>query len=229
MSNSTKEVEESALRTARTESLLGDCRLAHTRALQIQQEMDYDRQVFNHQAFSRRAENAEDEKNGYHLFIGPVDEESVSNMLYNLRLSSRLFPGQPWTIELVTPGGEIIHGLRLYDELLRFRTAGHHLTIRVRGEAASMGCVILQAADVREAGPSSFIMAHRAAGGAEGTADQMEDQLQLMKKLEGRIYEILAQRSGQTTAFWKKRLGQRKDQWYSAEEALKVGLIDAIG
>lgn len=171
-----------------------------------------------------------DYRNGYMVYWGEITDEPVMQAMTALRRWSRLNQGKPLDFELNSPGGEIVAGLAFYDELLRVKKEGnHHLTIRVRGEACSMATVVLQAGDTRVAGPSAFIMAHRASFGAGGEADRVEDAVEQVKMYESCIYGILGGRSGKGAAYWKKALARRKDQWFSASDALSVGLIDKIG
>lgn len=174
-------------------------------------------------------EHTGDFGNHYIPFWGEVEEQSVRDFMLSLRRWSRLNPKQPLTIELNSPGGAIVVGLALFDELLALRARGHHLTIVVRGEACSMGAIILQAADKRIVGPSSFVMAHRASFGAGGEADKVEDAIEQVRMYEARMYEILGERTGKGATYWKKSLARRKDQHFSAKCALAEGLADEIG
>ena len=70
--------------------------------------------------------------------------------------------------------------------------SGHHPTIVVRGMAASMGTVLLQAADKRVVGREAMIMIHEVASLAWGRAFRDQDQAQLMDRLTRRTAEILS-------------------------------------
>lgn len=56
-----------------------------------------------------------------------------------------------------TPGGDHCHGMAIYDTL---KNAKSHCTIKVYGQAMSMGSIILQAADHRIMMPNSRFMIH---------------------------------------------------------------------
>lgn len=176
----------------------------------------------------RNTELSNDFNNGYFRFDCEVDDVSVDLYCASLRRFSRMFPKQPITIELNSGGGSIIDGFAMFDELLRLRKEGHHITIRVRGNAASMACVLLQAADRREMGGNAFLMIHRASFGAMGSAYEVEDSLDFVKKLEGRIVDIFSERSGKGKKLFTDFFKQRKDLWFDAKEALDNGLVDAV-
>lgn len=165
---------------------------------------------------------------GYFELDDDISGASVNSLLMNLRIFTRQYPGRAITIEMNSPGGSIIDGFRLYDELLRFRSEGHHLTIRVRGMAASMAGVILQAADVREIGPSAFVMIHRAGFGAAGKAYEIEDEVEFVRMLEDRIVDVFATRSGKDRTTFTGLFKQRKDIWLSADKSLEMGLVDGV-
>lgn len=63
----------------------------------------------------------------------------------------------PITIIMNNPGGDYYHGLAIYDAI---KTSQCHCTIKIYGQAMSMGSVILQAADVRIMMPNSRFMIH---------------------------------------------------------------------
>jgi len=180
----------------------------------------------NAAAYKQKAEY--DFNRGYFEFDDDVNSLSVGSLLGSLRVYSRLYPKADITIEMNTGGGSIIEGFRLFDELLRFRKEGHFITIRVRGMAASMGAVILQAASKREVGPSAFVMIHRAAFGAMGKAYEIEDELEFVKMLEARIKDIFADASGRPASDFDTLFTARKDQWFSAKQSLQAGLADSI-
>lgn len=142
---------------------------------------------------------------------------------------SRIRPKAPIALVLNSPGGHIVDGFHFHDDILELRDKGHHVTIRVRGEACSMASVVLQAADARVIGPSATVMIHQSSGGAEGQRADIADAAQLMKKYEHRICEIFAQRSGRPLKVFKELLEKRKDIWMNAQEALKEKLVDSIG
>lgn len=173
-------------------------------------------------------DDSQDYRNGYIQFSTEIVEPTVDALTGTMRRMSRLYPKQPVVLEFNTPGGSIIDGFRLMDEVERFKRDGTPVTIRVRGQACSMGTVILQSATTREIGPNSLLMLHRASFAAKGTTAEVEDAVEEGKMLESQIYKVLSRRTGKSESWWKKKLGARKDVWWTAEEALRDGLVDAI-
>ena len=207
---------QSAIELNETEANLNRTLIA-LRELELKQEKDKE-------AF----EETSDFRNGTLLFISEIDTGPCGHLAHGLRRLARLYPKRPIRIEMNSPGGTINSGFQMIDDIA---VVGKDcpITIAVRGQAASMAAVVLQAAKTRLVGPNAYVMLHRASFGTEGSADQIEDSVEEVRMLEKRLYEIVAKRSGKTVDFWKKQLGRRKDVWYTSEEAVKIGLADAIG
>lgn len=159
---------------------------------------------------------------------GGITANSTQSCISIMTAWSRMYPGQPMELVLNSPGGSVTDGLALYDELQRLRAAGHHLTTRTVGMAASMGSVLLQAGDRRVMAPEAFLLVHEIAAGAIGKIGEIEDEMNLLKRMSERILSIYAARSRMTAkaiaAKWK-----RTDWWLNATEALELGLVDEIG
>lgn len=170
----------------------------------------------------------EDWRHGHITFAGEINECNVIQMGEALRRMARQRPKQPIRIDMNCAGGYINFGFHLYDVIAEVN-ATNPITIAVRGQAASMAGVVLQAAGKRLVGPNAYVMLHRASYNVEGNADTVEDSVEEVRMFEQRIYEIIAKRTGKTVTFWKKELGQRKNVWYTSEQAVKIGLADAIG
>ena len=89
-----------------------------------------------------------------------------------------------------------------------------------------MGAVLLCAGakGKRFALPNSRIMIHQPWGGAQGTASDIDIQAREILKLRTRLNSIIAYHSGQTVK--KVEMSTDRDNFMSAEEAAKFGLVD---
>lgn len=195
--------------------------------LKTQETEDLRLQVENHRN-QLLFQQAGDFHNGVLTFAGEINDATVLHMAESLRRMARLRPGKPIRIEMNCAGGYINYGFHLFDVIAEVGKATP-VTIAVRGQAASMAGVVLQSAHKRLVGPNAYVMLHRASFGVEGNADTVEDSIEEVRMFEARIYELVAKRSGKTVAFWKKELGQRRNVWYTSEQAVKMGLADSIG
>ncbi|MNN74633.1 ATP-dependent Clp protease proteolytic subunit [compost metagenome] len=96
------------------------------------------------------------------------------------------------------------------------------------GMAASMGAFLLTAGakGKRFALPNSEVMIHQPLGGAEGQASDIQIRANRIIKMRDKLNHILAERSGQP--FERIEKDTDRDNFMSAEEALKYGLIDKV-
>jgi ATP-dependent Clp protease protease subunit len=165
----------------------------------------------------------------FHL-IGAVDSTSCAYWADRIQRYAHLHPGEPITIHLQTPGGSVLHGLGFYDTLRTIASQGHHITTVVRGFAASMGAVLLQAGDTRLVGTESLVMLHEVSSGTGGKLHEMKDDVKFTEQLNRRLMSIIANRTGEkwTADALYERI-EAKDWWLSADEAVDQGFADGVG
>lgn len=173
-------------------------------------------------------EQAGDDESRTLVFVGVVDEASVLQAGERLRVMSRRFPKQPITLIFNSPGGQVIHGLALYDQILELRKAGHHVTTIARGQVASMGGILLQAGSERVIGKHAHMLIHEVSFGAQGKMAEMEDRIGFSKKLQDRLVDILAERSHLSKAEIKERW-HKTDWWLGSRQAVQLGFADRVG
>lgn len=154
----------------------------------------------------------------------------INDQIANLVVAQLLFLAsedseRDVNIYVNSPGGSVYAGLAIYDTMQW--VAAPVATICV-GLAASMGAVLLAtgAAGKRAALPNSRIMIHQPHGGTQGQASDIEIQAREILKTRKRIYEILAQHTGQTVE--QIELDSDRDYWLGAEESKEYGLIDNV-
>src|ERR1044072_205052 len=95
------------------------------------------------------------------MIIGAVEAGEFAKVQMNLLILSQ--SPDPVTIILNCDGGSAIDGLAIFGAISGL---ANHVTIHVRGEASSMGAVILQAGDHRSADPEAVLMLHDGVDGA---------------------------------------------------------------
>ena len=96
------------------------------------------------------------------------------------------------------------------------------------GMAASMGAVLLTAGTKgkRFILPNAEVMIHQPLGGAQGQATDILIAADHIKRTKQKLNKILADASGQSLETIEKDV--ERDNWMTAEEALKYGLVDHI-
>ncbi|MDR0415417.1 MAG: ATP-dependent Clp endopeptidase proteolytic subunit ClpP [Prevotellaceae bacterium] len=161
------------------------------------------------------------------VFLGVPIDDDVANIIQAqlLFLDSNNDSGKDISLYLNTPGGSVSAGLGIYDTM---QLISSDVGTICTGMSASMGAVLLCAGapGKRTALPHSRIMIHQPAGGAEGTAADIEIAAREIIKIKHELYSLMAQHSGKPVKQIEK--DSDRDYWMSAAEAKDYGLIDNI-
>lgn len=157
-----------------------------------------------------------------------VDDLTVERVISTLTSISRINPGCDIEIVINSPGGSIVAGLALYDFLQELKAKGHKITTVARGTAASMAGILFQAGDVRKCGPEAWLLIHEGSMVLMGSAGEVDDTVDWVKRIRERLLDILAARSTLTREQIKRRW-TRKDWWLSSAEAIEHGFADEVG
>lgn len=168
-----------------------------------------------------------------HYFVGSVDPTNVDMCARHLALWHRLDPACDMNIIMHSGGGNALAGLSLFDQLTAYSTRGggkHWVTVTIRGVAASMAGVLVQAADERVIGPESYLMIHELSAQTGGKIGEMKDAMKFYEMLGSRIANVYVNRSGGRTSLGEfQALWTDRDVWMDAPEALARGFVDRIG
>ena len=133
----------------------------------------------------------------------------------------------PFDIRFTSPGGSVLDGFALFDELRRYSNMGHHITTTVQGVAASMAGVLLQAGDHRVIGRDSRLHLHEPSAGQIGKMTEIGDTHELLKGMFNQMLDIYAERSTLTKAEIKAKV-ERHEWWLTGAEAVEAGFADEV-
>jgi ATP-dependent Clp protease protease subunit len=124
-----------------------------------------------------------------------------------------------------SPGGHVTAGLAIYDTMQLIKP---DVVTVCMGLAASMCAVLLcgGAKGKRYCLPHSEVMIHQPLGGTEGQASDIHIHAQHILKTRDILNGIIAKHSGQKVAQVQKDTD--RDNFMSAEEAVKYGLVDEV-
>ncbi|MBO5373290.1 MAG: ATP-dependent Clp endopeptidase proteolytic subunit ClpP [Lachnospiraceae bacterium] len=163
------------------------------------------------------------------VFLG----EEVSDVSASLIIAQMLFleaqdPGRDIQLYINSPGGSVTAGFAIYDTMQYIKCDVSTICI---GLAASFGAFLLAggAKGKRIALPNAEIMIHQPAihgNGIQGQATDIKIVSDHMQKSKQRLNRILAENTGKTIEEIAR--DTERDNYMSAEEALKYGLIDKI-
>ncbi len=160
------------------------------------------------------------------IFLGEAIDDHVANIV----IAQMLFLAaedkeKDIKFYINSPGGSVSAGLAIYDTMQYIKCPVSTICI---GLAASMASVLLAAGakGKRLALPNSEIMIHQVMGGAEGQASDIKIRAEHILKIKDKMNRILAEHTGQKINIIEK--DSDRDNFMSAEEAKKYGLIDKI-
>ena len=127
-----------------------------------------------------------------------------------------------------SPGGSITDGMAIVDTMNYIKCPVETVCV---GLAASMGAVLLTAGEKgkRFAMPNSEIMIHQpliGGGGLQGQATEIKIHADHLVRTREKLNKFLSERTGKPLDVIEK--DTERDNYMTAEEALKYGLIDGI-
>ena len=159
------------------------------------------------------------------FLAGPIDDEIANLVIAQLLFLSNEDSKTDINFYINSPGGSVTAGLAIYDTMQFLRC---DVSTTCVGLAASMGAWLLAAGKKgkRYALPNSRVMIHQPliGGVMQGTATDLAIEAKEMIRLRQRMYEILAEHSGQTVD--KIHRDCDRNLWLEAEEAIAYGVVD---
>jgi len=159
------------------------------------------------------------------FLVGPVTEESANLVVAQLLFLESESAEKDIFLYINSPGGLVTAGLAVYDTMQFIKPDVSTLCI---GQAASMGALLLTAGakGKRFCLSNSRVMIHQPMGGFHGQASDIEIHAKEILYLKAKLNQIMAHHTGQTVKSVEKDTD--RDNFLSAEAALKYGLVDAI-
>ena len=159
------------------------------------------------------------------FLTGEVNDQVSALICAQLLFLESENPKKDISFYINSPGGVVTSGLAMYDTMQYIKPEVSTVCI---GQAASMGSLLLTAgaAHKRFALPHARIMIHQPHGGAQGQASDIEIQAKEILRLRSKLNDIYVTHTGQKLNAIEKAMD--RDNFMSAEEAQKFGLIDQV-
>ena len=156
--------------------------------------------------------------------VGEITQESVYELILQLRHLQHEAPDKEITIYINSPGGEVQSGLALYDVMQAVSCPIRTVCV---GRAASMAALLFVAGNTREMLPHARIMIHDPlVGGVGGSALTLDAIAKDLMKTRQTAAEIIAKHSGHSIEEVYDKTA--KDTYFDAQEAVEWGLADRI-
>ncbi len=163
------------------------------------------------------------------VYVGDFDDEGIlqaaSEFMKHVEAKDKTV-----VFNINSHGGSIFGGLNLIKVIEDFKKSeGIHTVCIVDSYAYSMGFVFLQssACDERLITTRSTLLAHEGSMEASGTAEEIHNQEVFLRQVSLALSTMCADRMKMPLASFLARVNS-KDWIFGAEEALKVGAVDAI-
>ena len=161
------------------------------------------------------------------IFLGE-DVNPTSASLAQLLFLESEDPDKEIFLYINSPGGSISDGMAIVDTMNYIKCPVSTICV---GLAASMGAVLLASGEKgkRYATPNAEILIHQpliAGGGLSGQTTEIKIHADHMVKTREKLNKLLSERTGQPLEVIDR--DTERDNYMTAEEALKYGLIDGI-
>lgn len=160
------------------------------------------------------------------IFLG----EEINDHVASIVVAQLLFleaedPEKDICIYINSPGGSVSAGMAIYDTMQYIKPDVSTICI---GMAASMGAFLLSsgAKGKRMALPNAEIMIHQPLGGVRGQASDIKIHADHILKTKEKLNRIISENTGQDLD--RVTRDTDRDNFMSAEEACKYGLIDRV-
>ncbi len=157
--------------------------------------------------------------------VGQVEDHMANLVVAQLLFLESENPDKDIHLYINSPGGSVTAGLSIYDTM---QFINPNVSTMCIGQAASMGALLLAGGTKgkRFALPHSRMMIHQPSGGAQGQAADIEIQANEIIKLRHQLNKIMADHTGKSLD--EIANDTERDNFMSADEAVKYGLIDQV-
>jgi ATP-dependent Clp protease protease subunit len=159
------------------------------------------------------------------FLIGEINQGSAARVMMQMLYLENQKRGQEINLYINSPGGAVDDTLAIYDTM-RFLTAP--ISTYCIGRAYSGGSVLLTAGTKgrRFILPHAKVMIHQPYGGITGQAEDIRIQAEQIGKMKAELNKIIALHTGQAVENILR--DAERDKYFTAEEAVKYGLVDEV-
>jgi ATP-dependent Clp protease protease subunit len=158
------------------------------------------------------------------IISGEVNQKLAANVIGQL-LAMDSQSNEPITIYINSQGGHVESGDTIHDMVQYIRSP---VRMVGTGWVASAGALIYVAVpkERRFSLPHTRYLLHQPAGGARGSAADVEIEAREILKMRERLNRVFAERTGQTVE--RIEDDTRRNFWLGATEAVDYGLVGKI-
>jgi len=141
---------------------------------------------------------------------------------------------EPIKIIISSPGGDILDGMTIIRAIQHAQNQGVEVTCEVFGHALSMAFIISQTGDRRVMGAGDVLMCHGffVVQGSDRKGREAEDKM--LKDAEDSFCNMIAKKNTSkhkefhNVDYWHVLMAEETPNYYTATEALDMGLVDEV-
>jgi len=154
---------------------------------------------------------------------GPIDESSFP--AFDVRMTElENRSHDPITIRINSPGGSVYDALAIVGRLV---ASPCKVTTIGLGQVMSAATLILACGNTRLMSKYCMFMAHQSSYNIGGSHADVKDEVEQMEREEKLWANWMQDMSSKTKKFWLTKTHKR-NMYLTAEECLKIGVIDSI-
>ena len=157
------------------------------------------------------------------IFIGTEIDDDVSNIVQAQLLYLSSLNNEDITIYINSPGGSCSAGFGILDTMLHIKPKVNTVCT---GMAASMASLILCVGDTRSILPHARVMIHEPSMATYGKCTDFLIEANEIEKIRKGMCEIYHKYTKQPIDQLMEDI--KHDKYFTAEEAIKYGLVDKI-
>ncbi len=155
---------------------------------------------------------------------GSVREEMNESVIKKIREAAD-YPERDIELYVSTYGGSVYEAIGICDAIL---AAPNHVKTIGSGKIMSAGGPILVCGNERVMTESSFLMIHDIWSITAGSPTHMESDIRHVRDLAKVMNNYFVKFSDLEANFLKEMCEKKSDSYFTAKQALKMGVIDAI-
>lgn len=126
-------------------------------------------------------------------------------------------------VNLNTPGGLVLEGIRLYNYLKGLHSKGIKVITQNDGLVGSIGTLIYLAGSVRRSAPNAYFVFHEVSGGAYGGASSLRREADVIDQFNADLQNTIMKETSVTqetiNEWWKQ------DTWINGADAATFGIV----
>lgn len=158
---------------------------------------------------------------------GEVNEQSIAQTIAGIVKLANQDRSAPITLMVSTYGGSVDEMFSLYDVVKYVPCPIHTVGL---GKVMSAGVLLLASGKkgCRMVGKSARLMIHPISGETEGNVFQFQNELQEFQRQQKLMEDLLLKETTMSRAQLTKLMKSGCDNYITARDALKYGLVDSI-